>query len=143
MVQRDQRKGAEGPENERVGHAGQRPLANHLCLAQHLPDEVAHALADGEEMEVRVFLRLQDSLENGPKRRQKAYAEAAASAAKSTSPGGEVRGFGQGWQEKIIGRPSIFAAAVDRSRNLQVKFSLGKRHFSQQPRCHMVPVKMP
>ena len=66
VVQRDQSKGAKRPEDQRMGHAGERPLADHLGLAQHLPNEIAHASADGEEVEVRVFFRLQDFAEDGP-----------------------------------------------------------------------------
>ena len=66
VVQRNQREGAERPEHQRMRHARKRPLANHLRLQQHLPDKVAHALADREEMKVRVFLRLENLSEDGP-----------------------------------------------------------------------------
>ena len=66
VVQRDQREGAERPEDQRMRHARKRPLANHFCLAQHLPDEIAHAFADGEEMKIRILFRLQNFAEDGP-----------------------------------------------------------------------------
>ena len=49
VVQRDQRKGAEAPEDEGVGQAGQRALADDFGLAEHLPDKVPDAAADGKE----------------------------------------------------------------------------------------------
>src|SRR6266702_2189841 len=45
VVQRDQRKGQKAPEDERVREARQWPLANHLGLAEHFPEEVPDALA--------------------------------------------------------------------------------------------------
>ncbi len=53
VVERDQRKGAEGPEDEGVGEAGERALADDFGLEEDFPDEVADALADGEEVEAR------------------------------------------------------------------------------------------
>ncbi len=48
VVQRDQRKGAEAPEDEGVGQAGKRALANDFGLAEHLPDKFPHAAGRGE-----------------------------------------------------------------------------------------------
>ena len=55
MVERDERKGEEAPEDEGVREAGKRALANDLGLAEHLPEEVPYPLADGSEVEVGVF----------------------------------------------------------------------------------------
>ena len=71
MVQRDQRKGAEPPEDEGVGQAGQWPFANDLGLAENLPEEVPDALADGKEMEAGSFFEWRIFLRTTPKRRQK------------------------------------------------------------------------
>ena len=38
VVERDQRKGAEGPEDESVRQTGERALANDFGLAEHLPE---------------------------------------------------------------------------------------------------------
>ena len=46
MVERDQREGQEGPEDERVGDAWKRPLPNDLGLAENLPEEVPDAPAE-------------------------------------------------------------------------------------------------
>src|SRR5581483_9490593 len=46
VIQRDQRKGAKGPEDQRMGEAGQRALADHLRLAHHLPEEIPRAFSD-------------------------------------------------------------------------------------------------
>jgi hypothetical protein len=84
VVERDQGKGAEGPEDEGVGEAGQRALADDLGLAEDFPEEVPDALADGEEVEAASFFDLRILLRTTPKRRQKAAAEAMTNAAKSS-----------------------------------------------------------
>ena len=82
---------------------GQRALADDFGLAEHFPDEIPDALADGEEMEARVFFRLQNFIED--------HAEAAPEAVSRGDDQrgeeqllreGEVLGFGEGWREKII-----------------------------------------
>jgi hypothetical protein len=47
-----------------VGQTWQWPLAYHLGLAEHLPEEIPKALADGEEVEAGVFFRFEDFVEN-------------------------------------------------------------------------------
>ncbi len=84
VVERDQRKGAEGPEDEGVGQARQRALADDFGLAEHFPDEVADALAEGKRWKPASFLDLRILSRTTPKRRQKAAAEAMVSAAKSS-----------------------------------------------------------
>jgi hypothetical protein len=64
MIERDQYKGAETPEDEGVGEAGQRTLADNLGLKEHLADKIPDALADGEEVEAGVFLRFEDFVED-------------------------------------------------------------------------------
>jgi hypothetical protein len=44
VVEGDQREGEESPEDEGVGDAGERALADDFALAEDLPDEVADAL---------------------------------------------------------------------------------------------------
>ena len=53
------------PEYEGVREAGQGPFADDFGLAEHFPEEVPDALADGRQAEVRVFSGFEDSLENG------------------------------------------------------------------------------
>ena len=84
MVERDQRKGAEGPEDKGVRQAGERALANDFGLEEHLPDEVPDAFAEGEEMKAGIFLRLQDFVEDDAEAPPEAVAEAIASAGKSS-----------------------------------------------------------
>ena len=88
VVERDQHKGAEGPEDEGVGEAGGGPLADDFGLEEDFPDEVADALADGEEMEAGVFFRLEDFIEDD--------AEAA--------PEGPRGGEDQGGEEQLLKR---------------------------------------
>ncbi len=64
MVQGNEGEGAESPEDEGVGQAGKRALADHFGLAEDFPEEIPDALADGEEMEGGVFLRLQDFVQD-------------------------------------------------------------------------------
>src|ERR1035437_6599702 len=64
VVESDQGEGTEPAEDEGVRQAGQRALSNDLSLADHLPDKVPDAAADWEQVEVRVFLRAEDLLEN-------------------------------------------------------------------------------
>ena len=49
VVERDQREGAESPEDEGVRESGQRALADHFALQQHFPDEFADARAERRE----------------------------------------------------------------------------------------------
>ena len=49
-----------------MGETRQRPLADHLGLEHHFPDKIPHALADGEEMKVRVLFRLENFAEDWP-----------------------------------------------------------------------------
>ncbi len=84
MVQRNQHKGAEGPEDEGVGQAGRGPLADDFGLKKHLPDEVADALADGKEVKARVLFRFEDFVQD--------HAEA--------QPEGACRGYGQRSEEQ-------------------------------------------
>ena len=67
MVQRDQDKGAETPEDQGVGQAGQRALANDFSLEGYLPEKIPEAAADGEEMEAGVGLGLEDFAEYNAK----------------------------------------------------------------------------
>jgi len=60
VVQRDQGKGAESPEDEGVRQAGQRALADDLGLKGYFPEEIPEALADGEEAEAGVFFGLEN-----------------------------------------------------------------------------------
>ena len=64
MVERDQGEGAEGPEDEGVGQAGEGALADDLGLAEHLPDELPDSLADREEAKAGILLRFQDFVED-------------------------------------------------------------------------------
>ena len=60
MIQRHQRERAKAPEHERVREPGQRPFANDLGLAEHLPQEVSQARRKRGEAETRVGLRTHD-----------------------------------------------------------------------------------
>ena len=51
MIQGHQREGAKSPEDEGVGEAGQRPLADHFGLEQHFPEEIPDAFAEWRERE--------------------------------------------------------------------------------------------
>ena len=64
MVEGDQDKGAETPEDQGVGEAGERALADDLGLEGYLPDEIPEAAADGEEAEAGVGLGLEDFAED-------------------------------------------------------------------------------
>ncbi len=83
MVERNQGKGAETPEDEGMRQAGQRALANDFGLEEHFPDKIPNALADGKEVKAGSFFDSRILLRMVPKRRQKPTAEAAASPAKS------------------------------------------------------------
>lgn len=98
MVERDQGEGEEGPEDECVGEAGERALADDLGLGCNFPEEVSDPLADGEEVEAGVFFRFEDLVED------QAEATPEEVAGGEDDPGeeellkeGEVLGFGQGW----------------------------------------------
>ena len=64
VVQRDEGEGAESPEDEGVGEAGQGALADDFGLADDFPEEVPDAFADGREAEFGVFSGFEDSLED-------------------------------------------------------------------------------
>ena len=65
MIEADEGEGEESPEDEGVGEAGERALADDLALAEDLPEEVPDAAADGLEGEVRVFFGAEDGAEDG------------------------------------------------------------------------------
>ena len=67
MIKRDQREGAEGPEDEGVGQTGEGPFADDFGLAEHLPYKIPDALADREEAKAGVLLRFQDYVEDQAK----------------------------------------------------------------------------
>ena len=56
MIQRDQGKGAESPEDKGMRQARQGALADDFGLAHDFPEEIPDAAADGEEVEAGVFL---------------------------------------------------------------------------------------
>ena len=64
MVEADERKGAESPEDQCVSESRQRPLADHLALQHDLPNEIAHAPAEVLQAEVRVAFRGEDVIPN-------------------------------------------------------------------------------
>jgi hypothetical protein len=43
MIDRDQREGAEAPEDQGMGKPGQRPLTDHFPLTEDFPQKVAQA----------------------------------------------------------------------------------------------------
>ena len=102
-------KAQEGPEDEGVGEAGERALADDFGLEEDFPDEVADALADGEEMEAGSFFDWRILWRTMPKRRQKAQAEAAASAAKSSFSARE-----KCWGSARVGRNAIMVESHSR-----------------------------
>ena len=65
MVERDQGEGEESPEDEGVGEAGERALADDLGLEEDLPDEIADAAADGADGEAEVLAGSKDGAEYG------------------------------------------------------------------------------
>ena len=64
VVERDEGKGAEGPEDKSVGKTRKRALADDLGLAEHLPYKFPDALADGEEAKGGVLPGFQDFVED-------------------------------------------------------------------------------
>ena len=101
MVQRDQREGQEGPEDEGMGEAGERELADDFGLAENFPEEVPDALAQREEVEAGISFRFEDFIED--------YAEAPPEEVaggdehcgkEELLDNGEVLGFGQGWERR-------------------------------------------
>ena len=98
MVERDQGKGAESPEDKGVGEAGEGALADDFCLAHDFPDEVPDASADGGEVEAGVFFRVRGFCWRiGPKRRQKSAAGGGGHGGEEEHLSeGEVLGFGAG-----------------------------------------------
>jgi hypothetical protein len=104
VVERDEREGEEAPEDEGVGDAGQRALADDFGLAEDFPEEIPDALADGEEMEAGVFARLAEScrrLRRSASRRDDPARRAGRAAMPQT--GAEV---GRRSAEQMHGRPS-------------------------------------
>src|SRR5271157_1180090 len=96
VVEGDDYKSAEPPENKGMSNAGQRPLANHFGLAKNLPQKVPDTLADGEEVEVRVLFRGQNLVEDGaeplPEHRTRGENQRGK---KQLLPEGEVLGLSQ------------------------------------------------
>ncbi len=84
VIERDEGEGAESPEDEGVGEAGEGPLADDFGLAEDFEKKSRMRGADGEEMEAGVFFGFENLAKDTPKRRQKAYADAKARAAKSS-----------------------------------------------------------
>ena len=80
VIEGHEGEGAESPEDEGVGDAGQGALADDFGLAEHFPEEVPDAFADGSEAEARVFFDLRMRLRMGLKRLKKRPAEARMSA---------------------------------------------------------------
>jgi hypothetical protein len=72
VVERNQGKRAEGPENECVSEAGKRPFANDFGLAEDFPEEVPEALAEVSELKAGVRSGAEDSLEDKTKTSPKA-----------------------------------------------------------------------
>ncbi len=65
MVEGDQGEGEESPEDEGMGNAWKRPLADDFGLTQDFPDEVFHALRDGSERPAEVLASGEDVAEDG------------------------------------------------------------------------------
>ena len=61
VIQRDQREGAESPEDEGVREAGQRPLADHFALQHHFPDEIRRRVAERPKLKIGVRLGCADA----------------------------------------------------------------------------------
>ena len=100
VIQCNQREGAERPENESVRHAHERPLADHLRLQQHLPDEVPHPFADRKEMKIRIIFRLQNFSEDGPEAPPEPVDGGCRQGDEQTGlPERKVPRLGQGWQQ--------------------------------------------
>src|ERR1700679_1499387 len=66
MVEGDQSKGQKCPEDQGMGQPGEGALANDLGLAENFPEEIRDAFGNGEKMEVGVFFRLEDLVEDLP-----------------------------------------------------------------------------
>ena len=64
MVEGDEGEGEESPEDEGVGDAGERALADDFGLAEDFPDEVADAPGDGVERPAEVFAGGEDVAED-------------------------------------------------------------------------------
>ena len=60
VIQRDQRKRAESPEDEGMRQPWQGPLADYLGLADHFPKEIPRPPADRSDGKVGIFLCGQD-----------------------------------------------------------------------------------
>ena len=74
VIQRDQRKGAERPEDQRVGKARQRPLADDLGLEASLPRQNrARACRWGRGETPGPFSIAESCARIGPNRRQNPY----------------------------------------------------------------------
>ena len=64
VVERNERKRTEAPEDEGVRQARQRPLPDHLPLRHHLPQEFSNARADRRDLEIRGFPGRPNDLQN-------------------------------------------------------------------------------
>jgi len=64
MVQRHQREGAEAPEDERMGQAGQRAVPDHPGLEKDLGQEGADPRRQGAQTKIRVRLRAKNRGQN-------------------------------------------------------------------------------
>ena len=63
MIEGDEGEGAESPEDEGVGEAGQGAFADDFRLADDLPEEVPDAAAESE-VEAGILFRFEDAVEN-------------------------------------------------------------------------------
>ena len=75
VIERDEREGAETPEDEGMGNAGERPLPDDLALADYFGEKLPKAMTYGTNPKIGVFLRREDSvqyfLEANPEQRQR------------------------------------------------------------------------
>ena len=65
VIDADEGKRAESPEDKCMREAGQRPLADDFGLAEDFPDEVLDSLCDGPQRPAEVFASLEDVAEDG------------------------------------------------------------------------------
>ena len=71
VVQRDQRKGQESPEDEGMGDPRSRPLFDHLSLAKDLPEELPYASAKRMQAEILILLGPQNCSQDWPEAPEK------------------------------------------------------------------------
>ncbi len=114
MVERDQGKGAEGPEDEGMRQAGKRALANDFALEEHLPDKIPNALADGEEVKAGVFLRFEDFVKDGPEAAPETrYRCHSQTGEEQLLRKGEVPRLSQGWKKNRHRRTkTVYTATI-------------------------------